>query len=520
MANPTLAGLLLLTLICTTNSARILGIYPLPGHSHYHLARALFRELAERGHDVTVINAFGEKDPPKIGKYRDILLPGLFDQEPKDPKREWNMFKREGLNPFVGAYVVATMATKFIGHILNHTNVQNLLHSDEKFDVVIVDNFLSDPFKAFATHFDAPLIAVSPVWQNMWINALAGNPSPSSYVPNVLATYYHPMSFCDRLTNSLLDVFNYLLYYFYVFPQHNAFVKQYVPRGGDLNDILYNTSLFLINGHPSLNQPLPFVPNMIEVGGLHMKPPNKLPKDLQEFFDDAKQGVVYFSMGSNLKGVQFPPEKRQEFIKAFSKLKQKVLWKWEGDELPDQPSNVKIIKWAPQSDIFAHPNLKLFITHGGFVSSIESAYHGVPLLTIPIYGDQMQNAHFSVKNGYGRFLTYGEISEENLLENINAILDNPKYKENAKRRSDLFHDRPVSPLDTAVYWVEYVIKHRGAPHLRVAGVDLPWYQYLLLDVIAAIITIASLGLVVTCFITKKICQKVCSKRNNKKKKTA
>ena len=75
----------------------------------------------------------------------------------------------------------------------------------------------------------------------------------------------------------------------------------------------------------------------------------------------------------------------------------------------------------------AHPNLKLFITHGGFVSSIESAYHGVPLLTIPIYGDQMQNAHFSVKNGYGRFLTYSEISEQNLLENINAILDNPKY---------------------------------------------------------------------------------------------
>ena len=83
-----------------------------------------------------------------------------------------------------------------------------------------------------------------------------------------------------------------------------------------------------------------------------------------------------------------------------------------------------------------------------------------------------------------------------------------RYKENAKRRSDLFHDRPVSPLDTAVYWVEYVIKHRGAPHLRVAGVDLPWYQYLLLDVIAAIITIASLGLIVTCFVCQKVYRKV------------
>ena len=96
------------------------------------------------------------------------------------------MFRREGLNPFVGAYVVVTMATTFMGHILNHTNIQKLLHSDEKFDVVIVDNFLSDAFKAFATHFDAPLIAVSPVWQNFWINPLVGNPSPPSYVPNII----------------------------------------------------------------------------------------------------------------------------------------------------------------------------------------------------------------------------------------------------------------------------------------------------------------------------------------------
>ena len=37
-----------------------------------------------------------------------------------------------------------------------------------------------------------------------------------------------------------------------------------------------------------------------------------------------------------------------------------------------------------------------------------------------------------------------------------------------------------------MYWTEYVIRHKGAPHLRSGALDLTWYQYLLLDVIAVL----------------------------------
>lgn len=261
------------------------------------------------------------------------------------------MFKREGLNPFVGAYVVATMAIKFMPQILNHTKIQQLLHSNEKFDVVITDNFLSDCFKAFATHFDAPLIVINPVGPNFWINPFVGNPSPPSYIPDILLNYYHPMTFCERMINTLIYGFNYVLYNLMVYPRHAQLVKEYIPRGGNLYDILYNTSLVLLNSHPTLNQPVPTVPNMIEIGGFHMKPAQKLPNDLQEFLDNAKDGVVYFSMGSNLQSVLWPIEKREVFLKTFAKLKMKVLWKWEDDDLPGKPDNVKIAKWVPQTDV-------------------------------------------------------------------------------------------------------------------------------------------------------------------------
>lgn len=44
------------------------------------------------------------------------------------------------------------------------------------------------------------------------------------------------------------------------------------------------------------------------------------------------------------------------------------------------------------------------------------------------------------------------------------------------------HDKQNKPIENAVFWTEYVIRHKGAPHLKVAGVHLPLYKYLLLDV--------------------------------------
>lgn len=51
---------------------RILGIFPASAYSHYALASRLMKALAEKGHDVTVISPFKEKNPPK--SYREIVL--------------------------------------------------------------------------------------------------------------------------------------------------------------------------------------------------------------------------------------------------------------------------------------------------------------------------------------------------------------------------------------------------------------------------------------------------------------
>ncbi|MDK2413786.1 hypothetical protein QHH03_32345, partial [Aphanizomenon sp. 202] len=61
------------------------------------------------------------------------------------------------------------------------------------------------------------------------------------------------------------------------------------------------------------------------------------------------------------------------FVEAFKQLKQRVIWKYEV-ALEGVSDNVLMRKWLPQQDILAHPNVRVFITHGGLLSTQESFY--------------------------------------------------------------------------------------------------------------------------------------------------
>lgn len=131
-------------------------------------------------------------------------------------------------------------------------------------------------------------------------------------------------------------------------------------------------------------------------------------------------------MGSNLMSSEMSELKKAAFLQSFAKLKQKVIWKYEVD-LPEKPKNVLIKNWLPQNDILAHPNVKLFISHGGFLGSTEAIYYGVPIIGIPIFGDQRLNVARAIKAGWGLGLDYNNLTEASISWTINHILTNSKY---------------------------------------------------------------------------------------------
>lgn len=64
-----------------------------------------------------------------------------------------------------------------------------------------------------------------------------------------------------------------------------------------------------------------------------------------------KDGFILFSLGSVVQAKEMPESTRKVFLNVFSRLKQRVIWKWETEEMPDLPKNVKLSKWLPQQDV-------------------------------------------------------------------------------------------------------------------------------------------------------------------------
>lgn len=74
----------------------------------------------------------------------------------------------------------------------------------------------------------------------------------------------------------------------------------------------------------------------------------------------------------------------------------------------------------------AHPNIVLFITHGGLLSLLEVSQAGVPVVGIPFFADQPMDVHFYVARGVGVKLEFLSLSDQSISSAINTVLSNPK----------------------------------------------------------------------------------------------
>lgn len=144
-----------------------------------------------------------------------------------------------------------------------------------------------------------------------------------------------------------------------MYPKHGELLKRYFPDAPALEDVMYNVSLVLLNSHPSYTEAGPLVPNMVEIGGFHVSE-EPLGGELEKFLDGAEEGVVYFSMGSNLKSRDLPVGHKNMLLEVFGKLPLKVLWKFEDENLEGKPENMKIQKWLPQRAVLGKSEFVLY----------------------------------------------------------------------------------------------------------------------------------------------------------------
>lgn len=305
-----------------------------------------------------------------------------------------------------------------------------------------------------------------------------GTPINLATDPSIFSSYVAPMSFLERLDNFLIYHRVNRAYARYSREQNEIAERIFGPGLPNAIDIQKDVALVLVNHDSTLSGIRAFAPKVIPVGGLHVVDHNEtLPKvcyilynlkkrdllrkhvvvrlqKVTKWLDDSKDGCVYFSFGSFTRIETFPTHILKAFYQSFKYIAPtRVLLKIaKPQELPPGlPSNVMTQPWFNQIQVLSklqisrkyifpvsieltflrsleHKNVKAFVTHGGLMGTQEAIYYGVPLLGIPLFGDQHFNVKAYVKRRIAVKVDLQEITEESFTHALKEILYNPQYK--------------------------------------------------------------------------------------------
>uniref|UniRef100_A0AAG5DHL4 UDP-glucuronosyltransferase n=1 Tax=Anopheles atroparvus TaxID=41427 RepID=A0AAG5DHL4_ANOAO len=483
-----------LCLIPQHETASILLVSAFPGMSHWLMFEHIIHALLQRGHEVTAITSYKLRttaDANRTVRYREVLIEPAYDFEAGGLSME-GFFKSQSFSdPFFKMSILWKLGLETAEHAFESANVQKFLRTEGlTFDLLIAEQFVQESFLMFAHKYRVPIVTINTLGHADYIDRAFGLITPWSFVPHFMLEYDDKMSLLERGYNVMLSVWDAYTRKFYYLPEQTKLAQRYFGQAASadlptLEDLERNVSVVLVNNHIISSRPRPRMNGMIDIAGLHIRPPNELPAVVKTFLDSATEGVIYINFGTFMRSSGMPRETLDVFLSVFRSLpRYKFLWKWEAETIASLPPNVLLQKWLPQNDVLAHPNIRLFVSHGGIFGTQESIYWARPILFVPFYGDQHSNARKFQKAGIGLTLQILNVTAEQFVSNIDRIVQDPSYQHAVGRLSTIFRDNPTDPLEEATFWIEYVLRHQGAAHLRSAAVHLPWYRYLLLDLLA------------------------------------
>ncbi|ODN02587.1 UDP-glucuronosyltransferase 1-7, partial [Orchesella cincta] len=266
------------------------------------------------------------------------------------------------------------------------------------------------------------------------------------------------------------------------FPKLDKLMREFFETDNitSFEELERKTDLLFVNTHPSVELPRSLPPNIISVGGMQMYGQKNatIPKDIENFVNSAEQGFILIAFGSSIDFSSIPAAFELAFFDAINRFpKIHFLVKATSEAPKNCPKNLKYKPWAPQKELMAHPKTLACITHSGLNGIIEATWTGVPLILIPIFAEQDYQAYKLQAREVGIRLELRDINADDLTSAIYNITTNPMYRNNMKKLQAAFQDRPQSPIDLAVYWTEFTLRHDDLSFMNPI-IYQPWRVYI------------------------------------------
>ncbi|XP_031424635.2 UDP-glucuronosyltransferase 2B13-like, partial [Clupea harengus] len=482
MANHSLRGslshplVLSLLFLCASDclGGKIL-VAPVEG-SHWVNMDILIRALHNQGHSITVVRStkswYIKADSPY---YDSITVPvdKGFDEEFVKPILAQLMEVERGSSSLIHflplqllMFSAMSSAHDITCHMVTSMFEDRALmqHLNEsQFDLVLTDPSFGEGI-LLAHYLKLPL-----VYNVRWVTSSEGHfalaPSPLSYIPVTGSGLSDKMTFLQRVKNMLFYLLMQFQYRFLVKAQYQAVCDKYFEHKVDFLELVQAADLWLMRVDFVFEFPRPTMPNVVYMGGFQCKPAKPLPQDLEDFVQSSgEHGVILMSLGTFVS--ELPSDIAEDIAAAFAELPQKVIWRHVGERPSTLGNNTLLVKWMPQNDLLGHPKIRAFVAHGGTNGVQEAMYHGVPVLGIPLFFDQYDNLFRLKERGAAKLFSIAAINKNTFLQGLQEVLHEPSYRENMQRLSRLHRDQPMKPLDRAIFWIEFVMRHKGAAHLR------------------------------------------------------
>lgn len=344
------------------NPANILCVFPKPAFSHQHVFRAVTGKLLENGHRITLLSTHPTEDERNHENVTLIdvsfsvklfqgFLNRLYEGKHKGMKNAiFEMIDSEAL---------------IVDKQMSSAGMQALLNDPSAtFDLLLLETSGVSPMHALAEHFQIPVVGISSADSFSAVHEVMGNVVNPVAHPDRILPFAIAKTFKQRLGSSFFALMMNFVFIPRSAKHFDKIVGKYFPNVTKTHfELVGNVDIQLVNAHPALGYNRPILSNTIQLGFLHIKPPKALPEDLMTILENSKHGVIYMSFGTVV--ITSLMEKNlASFMQAFAALPYEVLWKFDRELTDGVPPNVHLRKWFPQSDILAHKNVKLFITHG------------------------------------------------------------------------------------------------------------------------------------------------------------
>ncbi|XP_024118019.1 UDP-glucuronosyltransferase 1-2 [Oryzias melastigma] len=513
-------SLCLLFLAPSCSGGNIL-VYPVDG-SHWINMKIILEELHARGHNITVIRASNSwYIKEKSSLYSSINLEmeeafedffDIFIAEQIKVQREgaslmtFLKLNRDFLSMLTQAHVLWCDVTKDVFE--NKTLAKQI--TDSKYDLVLTDPAIGGGL-VLAKYFNLPVV-LNIRWSPLGEGHLVLAPSPLSYIPVPGSGLTDKMDFFQRIKNMFFYGILKFQEIVLVGPIYDDICSKYIEGGCSIASLLQQADIWLFRSDFVFDFPRPTMPNVVYIGGFQCKPAEPLPADLEKFVQSSgEHGVIIMTLGTLVNAL--PKDVADEIATVFSKMPQKVIWRHKGDRPSTLGNNTLIVDWMPQKDLLGHPQVKVFVAHGGTNGVQEAIYHGVPVLGIPLFFDQYDNLLRLQERGAGKIIQLADLNSHTFEEGLKDLLHDSSYRQNIQRLSRLHKDQPISPMDQAIFWIEYVIQHKGARHLISEAYTMPWYSYHSLDVLLLLLAV----LMVLLYFIYAVFRCLCCRRKRKTK---